>query len=38
METFDSWENLLEAEPEQIARPIQNGGLGQIKARRIKQA
>ena len=37
-ETFSSWESLLTAEVEDIAEPIKGGGLGLIKAQRIKQA
>jgi len=37
-ETFSSWDSLLTAEVEDIAEPIKGGGLGLIKAQRIKQA
>jgi endonuclease-3 len=36
--TFDSWEEVARADVNAIAHLIKSGGLGQIKARRIKQA
>jgi endonuclease III len=37
-EAFPVWDSLLSAEVEEIAEPIKGGGLGLIKAQRLKQA
>ncbi len=36
MNAFGSWEAVASASPSEIARSIRLGGLGEIKARRIK--
>ncbi len=36
--TFKRWENILDASTEDIAEVIKGGGLGQIKAQRIKES
>ncbi len=38
VETFSSWDEVLTADVDRIARPISSGGLAQIKAQRIRQA
>jgi endonuclease-3 len=35
---FDNWEDVADAGTDEIAAPIRVGGLGKIKAKRIKQA
>ena len=36
--SFDNWEDVADADADTIARKISRGGLGRIKAQRIKQA
>jgi endonuclease III len=38
VKTFDTWDKILTADIDQIARPINSGGLAQIKAQRIQKA
>jgi endonuclease-3 len=38
VEAFDSWDKILVADIDRIARTISSGGLAQIKAQRIQQA
>ncbi|MHA1531938.1 MAG: endonuclease III domain-containing protein, partial [Candidatus Heimdallarchaeota archaeon] len=38
IETFKTWDELLEADETEIAEPIRSGGLANIKAKKIKKS